>query len=449
MARILIIDDEVNIRTALARLLERQGHTSMTAAGGRDGLQELERNAAELVVLDLRMPEMGGIELLRQIKKRWPETEVVVMTAFGSVETAVEAMKAGAYDYLTKPIDKDRFPLLVEKAVEHHQLASENRQLRRRLTEGGTFEKMVGQSDAMRRVFDLIDLVARSDATVLLAGESGTGKELVARAIHRRSRRVAGPFIGINCGALPESIFESEMFGYEKGAFTGAVASKPGRFELADGGTLFLDEIGELSPKNQVDFLRVLETMEFRRLGGTKLIRVSVRVIAATNRDLKQEVSEGRFRDDLYYRLHVVPIEVPPLRSRREDIPLLIQDSLIELTAAQQLPPKEFTPEALRLLIEYAWPGNVRELKNVLARLMITVREVVITPEHLPVEIRTGEHRGVNVAVPSGLTLREVERRVIERTLAEITHNRDKAAKVLGISRRALQYKLRSYGIND
>lgn len=447
--QILIVDDEVNIRNALAKMMERRGYGVATAGGGEEALKQMARRASQVVTLDLKMPDADGLDLLRRIRNRWPETEVIVMTAYGSIETAVEAMKAGAYDYLPKPIDKDRFPIAIEKALERRRLADENRQLRKHLNQEDALERMLGQSEAIRQIHEMVDLVAANELTVLLTGESGSGKELVARAIHQRSRRASGPFITVNCGALPESVFESEVFGYEKGAFTGASATKPGRFELADGGTLFLDEVGELSLKNQVDFLRVLETLEFRRLGGTKLIRVNVRVVAATNRDLHKAVEEGRFREDLFYRLNVIPIALPPLRERREDIPLLIEAFLSELTAVHQTGPKEFTQETMQRMMEYRWPGNIRELKNVVSRLVVTVKDPVIRTDHLPKEIHEGFGKEKAVEVPLGHTLQEVERRVIERTLAELTHHREKAAKVLGISPRALQYKIKAYGIKE
>jgi two-component system response regulator AtoC len=322
---ILIADDEVNIREALVTMLGKKGHQVRGVATAEEGLEHLETTPVDLVITDLRMPGIGGIEFLRRLKDTWPDTEVVVMTAYGSIDTAVEAMRYGAYDYLTKPIDRVRFPIVVDKALERHVLATENKQLRDRLEIRTRFDQMVGESESMQRIYGLVDMVADSGVTVLLMGESGTGKELVARAIHHKSARADGPFVSMNCGALPENLFESELFGYEKGAYTGAMTTKAGRFELADKGTMLLDEVGELSLKSQVDFLRVLETKEFLRLGGTKLIKVDTRIIAATNRNLKEAVKQGDFREDLYYRLNVVPIQLPPLRERGDDIPLLAE----------------------------------------------------------------------------------------------------------------------------
>lgn len=448
-ADILIVEDEQNIRTALSTMVEKRGHRPRTAANGEEALALLEETPADLVVTDLRMPGMGGMEFLRCVKGKYPDTEVVVMTAFGSVETAVEAMRLGAYDYLTKPIDRDRFPVILEKALERHSLAAENRALRDRLNTRTRFQSLIGESRAMHEIYNLIEMVASSDATVLLMGESGTGKELVAKAIHQKSGRSTGPFVSVNCGALPENLLESELFGYERGAFTGAMHTKVGRFELADGGTLFLDEVGELSLKSQVDFLRVLETKEFRRLGGTKLIKVDTRIIAATNRNLAEAVTAERFREDLYYRLNVVPIQLPPLRDRADDVALLAEQFLDEFTRQHHRNPKELSREAMRLLRLYAWPGNIRQLRNVIERCVVTVREDLIKPEHLPEEIQASREEVRTMLVTLGSSLKEIERDVITRTLAEVTNHREKAAKLLGISLRALQYKIKAYGIRD
>jgi DNA-binding NtrC family response regulator len=448
-AHVLIVDDEVNIRNALVTVLERKGYQARGVGSAEEALALLEVTGMDLVMTDLRMPGMGGMEFLRQLHAKWPNTEVVVMTAYGSIETAVEAMRCGAYDYLTKPIDRERFSIVVEKALERHILAVENQQLRDRLETRTRFERMVGASEPMQHVYHLVEMVADSGVTVLLTGESGTGKELVARAIHHKSRRVDGPFITVNCGALPDNLFESELFGYEKGAFTGAAATKIGRFELAHGGTLLLDEIGELSLKAQVDFLRVLETKEFRRLGGTKVVTVDTRIIAATNRNLAEAVTQGDFREDLFYRLNVVPIKLPPLRDRGDDIPLLVETFLPEFCAQHQRAPKEVSQEAMRLLCLYAWPGNIRQLRNLLERLVVTVREDMIRPQHLPEEIQTSREDIRTMVVTLGNSLEEIEREVIRRTLLEVTNHRERAAKLLGISLRTLQYKIKEYKIRE
>jgi DNA-binding NtrC family response regulator len=448
-AHILLVDDEINIRGALVTMLEKKGYQVRGVATAEEGLEQLEASPAELVITDLRMPGIGGMEFLRRLKRTWPETEVVVMTAYGSIDTAVEAMRCGAYDYLAKPIDRERFPIVVDKALERYALAHENKQLRDRLETRTRFDHMVGESEPMQRVYSLVEMVADSDVTVLLTGESGTGKELIARAIHHKSPRADGPFITLNCGALPDDLFESELFGYEKGAFTGAMATKMGRFELADCGTLLLDEVGELSLKSQVDFLRVLETKEFRRLGGTKLLKVDARIIAATNRNLEEAVKQGDVREDLYYRLNVVPIRLPPLRDRADDIPLLVDRFLAECAAQHHRDPKDVSRDAMRLLRLYGWPGNIRQLRNLIERLVVTVKDTIIQPEHLPEEIQASKEDARTMVVTLGTSLDQLEREVIQRTLTEITNHREKAAKLLGISLRSLQYKIKEYGIRD
>jgi len=448
-SRILVVDDELNIREALVTLLEKKQYQVRGAATAEEALDELEAATADLILTDLKMPGMGGMQFLRRLKEQWPDIEVLVMTAFGSIETAVEAMRCGAYDYLTKPIDRERLAVVVEKALERHALACENKQLKDRLDTRTRFDQMVGESEPMQRMYSLVEMVADSDVTVLLTGESGTGKELVARAIHHKSSRANGPFITLNCGALPENLFESELFGYEKGAFTGATTNKMGRFELADGGTLLLDEVGELSLKSQVDFLRVLETKEFRRLGGTKIVKVDARIVAATNRNLEAAVKEGAFREDLYYRLNVVPLHLPPLRERGDDIPLLADRFMAEFSAQYHRQPKEISRQAMRLLRLYAWPGNIRQLRNLIERLVVTVKDPMIEPEYLPEEVQASREDARTMVVSLGSSLKEIESEAIRRTLIEVTNHREKAAKLLGISLRALQYKIKEYGIRE
>jgi DNA-binding NtrC family response regulator len=448
-SRILVVDDEINIRGALVTMLEKKGYHVRGVGTAEEALDELAATPAHLVLTDLRMPGMGGMEFIRQMKHKWPDMEVLVMTAYSSIDTAVEAMRLGAYDYLAKPVDRERFRVVIEKALERRALVFENKQLKDRLETRTRFDQMVGDSEPMQRVYSLVEMVADSDVTVLLTGESGTGKELVARAIHHKSPRADGPFVTLNCGALPENLFESELFGYEKGAFTGATGNKMGRFELADQGTLLLDEVGELSLKSQVDFLRVLETKEFRRLGGTKLVRVDTRIVAATNRNLEEAVKQGEFREDLYYRLNVVPIRLPPLRERADDIPLLIDRFLDEFSVQHHRASKEVSREAMRLLRLYAWPGNIRQLRNLMERLVVTVKDSVIQPEHLPQEIQASTEDIRTMVVALGSPIEQIEREVIERTLKEVTNHREKAAKLLGISLRSLQYKIKEYGIRD
>lgn len=444
---VLVVDDEVNIRNALVTILEKAGYRAQGAESAESALVLMTESPSDLLITDVRMPGIGGIALVEQVKSRWPATEIIVITAYGSIETAVDAMRLGAYDFLTKPIDRDRFSIVVKKALDRQRLAAENQDLRHQLEVQKRIEEMIGESEAMSRIHKVIAMVAKNDVTILIGGESGTGKELVARGIHQKSRRAHGPFIPMNCGALPESLFESELFGYEKGAFSGAVGTKPGRFELADGGTLFLDEIGELPLKAQVDFLRVLETGEFRRLGGKSLITVNARIIAATNRNLAHLVENGQFREDLYYRINVVPIHLPPLRERREDIPVLIDYFLKEFARRHQIQLKTLSLPSLRFLIQYQWPGNIRQLRNVIERLVVTVKEHSVQPDHLPEEIRTSVKPGNTMVIALGTPLEDIEREVIRRTLVEVTHHREQAAKLLGISVRSLQYKIKEYGI--
>ncbi len=405
--------------------------------------------AVAIVDLEAGLAQEKGLRLLSVLKQELPETEIIVTVAQGSIEAAVEAMREGAYDYLLKPLDLERLPVLVERALERRRLADENRRLRLRLTLKDEYGKVVGKSARISAVYEVVAQVAATNATVLITGESGTGKELVAQAIHRRSDRRDRPFISINCGALPEGLLESELFGFERGAFTGAVGAKPGKFELAHGGTLLLDEVGEMSPKTQVEFLRVLQEKEFRRLGGERLIRVDVRIIASTNKDLLEEVKAANFRQDLYYRLAVVPIHLPPLRERPEDIPLLVDSFFQEFAEMNRKPLKRISREALELLIRYHWPGNIRELRNVVERMTVIVDSPVIRPEHLPREITGGrlEKSGSSLHFPLGTPLKRVEELVIRRTIEEVGGHREKAARMLGISPRTLQYKIARYGL--
>jgi DNA-binding NtrC family response regulator len=446
-ATVLVVDDELNIRTALAKLLTQAGHTALTAEQGEQALTVVEETPVDLVITDLKMVGVDGLDVLRAVKQRRPDTEVILLTAYGTIDSAVEAMKADAYDYLTKPVDPERLVHLVGKALEHKALRDEVRQLRERAAVREAFEHIVGRSLRMREVYEQVRQVAATTATVLISGESGTGKELVAHAIHNRSARKEGPFVTLNCGALPETLLESELFGYERGAFTGALATKAGRIEQADGGTLFLDEVGEMSPKTQVDFLRVVQEREVRRLGGSRPIAVDVRFLAATNKDLEAAVRTGAFREDLYYRIAVVPIALPPLRERLEDIPLLAATFLREFCGRYARGEKYFSPAALQALREYAWPGNVRELRNLVERLVVTVRERGVRPVHLPSTVLTGERPERSVTIPLGTPLSVVEEQIIRRTLGAVTANRERAAKILGISPRALHYKLRRYGV--
>jgi DNA-binding NtrC family response regulator len=447
--KILVVDDEQGLCAGIQEALKREGYTVDASTDPLSAASLAERQFFNLVISDVKMPQMTGLELLSRVRSRHPETIFVLMTAYSSVESAVEAVKQGAYDYLPKPIDLKRLRALVQKALEFQAVVSENKELRERLETRSELNLMAGESEPMRAVAALVAEVANSDVTVLIEGESGTGKELVARAIHSQSPRRQRPFISVNCAALAEPLLEAELFGHVKGAFTGAIANKPGRFQLADGGTLFLDEIGDLSPKGQGDLLRVLEDSAFRMVGGSELIHVNVRIIAATNKQLQLAVSEGKFREDLYYRLHIVPIVMPPLRDRAEDIPLLIDLFFEQFCAKHKRRRKRMSPEAMQLCQRFPWPGNVRQLRNNIERLVITCKETVVDAGALPPFLRDQDRTQATFTVRPGTPLAEVEKMLIRQTLTHVTKNRDRAAAALGISRRALQYKLRHYGLSE
>jgi DNA-binding NtrC family response regulator len=396
----------------------------------------------------MRMDGGSGMDLLRWIRTNCPETEIILLTAYGSVEDAVEAMKLGAYDYLSKPVDRRRLSLLIGKALEKQRLAEENRSLRRRLSVKEEFSNIIGNSSRIRQIFKIISEVAPTNATVLITGESGTGKELVARAIHSRSNRRDGDFVTLNCGALPDTLLESELFGYEKGAFTGAAAMKMGRIEMASGGTLFLDEVGDMTPKTQVDVLRALQDREIRRLGGDKVIKVDVRFIAATNKDLAGEIAEKRFREDLYYRLNVVPIVLPALRERKEDIPVLVNAFLEEFCKLHKKDPKKISDRALDLMLQYPWPGNVRELRNVAERMVLLSPNETLGPRDLPASIGHGQDSRPEISIPLNQPLEDMEKAVISSVFSRITRNRRKAADILGISLRTLHYKIHKFHLD-
>jgi DNA-binding NtrC family response regulator len=448
-AKILIVDDEANIRNALAKLLTKTGFTVKSAANSQEALAMLRSGQFDVVLTDLRMPAEDGLQLLREIKRRESAIEVVMMTAYGTIETAVQAMREGAYDYIEKPINMDRLPLLLGRAAERRALAEDNVRLRQVVSAREEYGNLVGRSEKITKLYELIEMVAPTAATVLIQGESGVGKELIARALHLRSLRSAGPLISLNCGAIPESLLESELFGFEKGAFTGADSVRHGKIEMADRGSLFLDEVGEMNPKTQIELLRVLESRELRRLGGSKVVSVDIRVIAATNKTLADEVAADRFREDLFYRLNVVPVKVPPLRERAEDIPILIGRFLQEFAQSYHRTPKRLAKDASEVLLRHRWPGNVRELKNLMERLTVTVNDTVVRLEDLPEEYRPAHRSPPTISITLGDTLDKVEETVIRRTLAEVTSHRERAAAVLGISARALHYKIRRFGIAD
>jgi DNA-binding NtrC family response regulator len=447
--KILVVDDERGLCAGVQEALRREGYMVDAANDARTAFKLLGERLYNLVLSDVRMPELSGLQLLKDARQASRDTLFILMTAYGTVGSAVEAIKEGAYDYLTKPLDMQRLRALVLKALEFQSVVSENNELRLRLRKRSEPSLLVGESDAIRNVIRLADEVARSEVTVLIEGESGTGKELVARMIHAKSARAERPFIFVNCAALPEQLLEAELFGHVKGAFTGAVTSKLGRFQLADGGTLFLDEIGDLPAKGQGDLLRVLEDGCFRMVGGTELTRVNVRVVAATNQKLQESVTAGKFREDLFYRLHIVPIVLPPLREHAEDIPLLVETFLDHFTAKHKRRRLRLSAEAMQLCQRFPWPGNVRQLRNVAERLVLTCHAAAIAVDDLPDYVQAHDRNAASFAIRPGMTLAEVEKLLIRQTLARVTSNREEAARLLGISRRTLQYKLKEYGLLD
>jgi DNA-binding NtrC family response regulator len=447
--KILVVDDEQGLCAGLQEGLRREGYIVDAANDAPAAVRLASQCLYNLVISDVKMPGVSGLELLAQIRERSRDTLFILMTAFSTVENAVEAMRLGAYDYLPKPIDLKRLRIQVQKALEYQAVVAENNELRSRLQKRTEPNPLIGESESMRTVARLIGEVAQSDVTVLIEGESGTGKEIAARLIHQHSPRRDKPFISVNCAAFAEQLLEAELFGPVKGAFTGAGAQKPGRFQLADGGTLFLDEIGDLSPKGQGDLLRVLEDGAFRMVGGSELIRVNVRIIAATNKKLPEFVAEGKFREDLFYRLNVVPVVMPSLRERADDIPLLIERFFERFAATHKRGRKRMSPEAMQLCQRFPWPGNVRQLRNAVERMVITSRAAVVDVAALPDFLREFDSNQVTFTVRPGTPLAEVEKLLIRQTLTHVTRNRTEAANALGISRRALQYKLKQYGLLD
>jgi DNA-binding NtrC family response regulator len=442
---VLVVDDEANARNALAELLGDEGYVTEVAADGQHALRVLEGFEPDVILTDLKMPVMDGLTLLELGRQRAPHAAFVVMTAFGSIETAVEAIKRGAENYLTKPLDLDAVSALVMRAAEKAKLSREASQLRERLDARFSMGNILGEHPSMQRLVKTIAQVASSRATVLIHGESGTGKELIAAAIHQNSSRKDRPFVRLNCAALAESLLESELFGHEKGSFTGAAARREGRFKQADGGTLFLDEISEVPMPMQVKLLRFLQERQFERVGGNETLTVDVRIVAATNRDLVERVKAGSFREDLYYRLNVVQLDVPPLRVRKSDIPMLAHHFLRRFAAENGRELRGFSDEALRSLLSYPWPGNVRELENAIERAVVMCSDDMIGSEHLPARA-TDKSVELGVLVP-GITLDELERMAILQALEATSGSTAKAAELLGVSRRKIQYRLKEWGL--
>ncbi len=441
--KILVVDDEAIIRESLRDWLSDVGHQVLTAEDGPHALEIIEKEKPGIAIVDLVMPGMDGIELLKRAKGISPSIEVIIITAYGSIPTAITAMKEGAYDYIEKPFCPEKAELLIDRLVEHQGLLEENISLHQKLEERYRFENIIAKSPKMQQVIEVIKVVAKSNATVLITGESGTGKELVARAIHSHSYRKDKPFIAVSCAALPESLLESELFGHEKGAFTGAHAQRRGKFEIANRGTLFLDEIGEMSANIQVHLLRVLEEKEFTRVGGNELIKVDVRVISATNKDMKKAIASGQFREDLYYRLNVVTIELPPLRERKEDVPLLAQHFLKKFAVENQKEITGFSPEATDFLLKYDWPGNVRELENAIERAVILAKNSDVDAADMPQENLLLSH-----SAPASKSLREVEKNHILNVLSQTGGNYSEAARILGVSRVTLYNKMKNFGLS-
>ena len=446
---ILIVDDEPNIRAGLAKGLAKEADVLETAGDGEEGLAKFQAGYFQLVIADVRLPgKMDGLELIEQILRISPQTTAIVITAHGTVETAVKAMRLGAFDFIIKPLDLDLIRHQVRKAREHHRLKIENQELRNRLVNAGEVSNIIGNCASMHDVFQQIRQVADTDATVLIQGESGTGKELIARALHDLSNRSGGPFIAVNLGAMPETLLESELFGHEKGSFSGAIRQKPGCFEQAQGGSLFLDEVTEMPAKSQVDLLRVLETQQFMRVGGEDVINSDVRIISATNKTVDPLIEEGTFREDLFYRLNVIPIHIPALRERRDDIPLLVEHFLTHFCQRHHRSHKQISLEAMQLFVSARWPGNVRQLRNMIERLVVTLPDDVIHAADLPGELNP-TMTSANVPVKTLAEVTEVaEKEAITSALIVCDYHREKTANLLGVSVRTLHYKMSRYGLH-
>lgn len=439
---ILVVEDDLRLKESLCLLFRRKGYQTLMAGNGKEAFQLFQQQDVDLVITDLVMPKMDGIALLESIKALRPETEVIVISAQGTIEKAVQAMKLGAFDFIEKPIDPRVISLLVERALEKQTLVIQNRDLRSKLEDRFHFKNIIGKSEKMLKIFDLIRHIAPYDSSVLIIGESGTGKELIANAVHYHSPRASKPFIKVSCASLSEGIIESELFGHEKGAFTGAITSRKGRFEMAHEGTLFLDEVEDIPPSTQIKLLRVLQEGEFERVGGNKTIKVNIRIIAASNRDLQEEVKKGTFREDLYYRLNVVNIKLPPLRERREDIPFLIHFFIEKFNQKYQMNVKGVSQRAMNRLMDYPWKGNVRELENTIESSMVVNHPEILDLAHLSPEIQ--ESQGISEVIPFkiGTPLQEIEREMLIRTLRATKGNKRKAAKLLGINVRTIHRKI-------
>jgi two-component system response regulator PilR (NtrC family) len=455
MEKILVVDDEQSLRDVLSIMLKRAGYAVTNVCDGDEAIEQLNKEIFDLVITDLRMPKVDGMEVLKAVKSSSPETVVLVITAFATADSAVEAMKHGAYDYLTKPFQVDEVQLIIRNALEKRRLTTENMLLKREMASQSSFAQLVGQSEAMQKVFDVVRKVADSKSNVLICGESGTGKELVARAIHYNSARSAMPFVAVNCSAVPETLLESELFGHMKGSFTGAISNKAGLFEVANGGTVFLDEIGDTTPTIQVKLLRVIQEREFRRVGGNQDVKVDVRIIAATNKDLEKAVADGSFREDLYYRLDVIPIKLPPLRMRSGDIPLLVSHFLDKFSHESGKPAPTLTQDAVHVLLSHEWRGNVRELENLMERVVAFSTGAPVTDA----EVRGWLHRPVSPQAPGAPTdlpeegldlealINGIEKDLLLKALERSKWVKKKAARLLHLNTRSFRYRLEKYAI--
>ena len=442
--KILVVDDEAVMRDTMSAWLEEKGYNAVSVCSGMEAIEKTKTESFNAAFVDMKMPGLDGIEVLRAIKRINPDTSVIIMTAYATIETAIKAMKEGAYNYLVKPFSLDEVELIMKTIVEYQELVAENILLRQQLEEKYSLKNIIGKSQKMKEVFELVENIANSNSTVLIQGASGTGKEVIARLIHLKSLRRDKPFIAANCAAIPTELIESELFGHEKGAFTGATYNKKGRFELATGGTLFLDEVGEMSLNTQIHLLRVLQERELRRVGGTELIKIDVRIIASSNKDLEKEAKEGRFREDLFYRINVITIYLPKLKERKEDIPLLVDHMLTKYGLESGRGKKSMSKDALDLLMKYDWPGNIRELENTIERLVILCKDRIIRVEYLPQNIKKERKEEPSIFIPNK-PLEEMEKQYIYEVLKENKWNKSKSAKTLGIERKTLYNKIDKY----
>ena len=449
--RILLVDDDKNTADGLKKILLQDGYDTGCTYTGNEALDLIEAEHFDIVITDMKLPDISGFSIIEKVKKENIDIAVVMITAFSSIQTAIDAMKKGADDYLTKPVKPEELDLIIKKVWEKRLLIKQNKELKQKLNDKYSFSGIIGNTPEIQLIFKTITEIAPTAATVLIYGDTGTGKELIANAIHYSSDRKDKPFVALHCASLSEGVLESELFGHEKGAFTGAISQRRGRFELANGGSLFLDEVGEMNSHVQIKLLRVLETGKFERVGGEKTIESDVRIIAATNRDLEKEIKEGRFREDLYYRLNVINLKLPLLRERKEDIGLLIDNFLVKYSKKNKKDIKGITPQSAKLLDNYDWPGNIRELENAIERAVVMARNEYIEPNDLPsnINVNTKKSRKETFRIPSGATMKEIEKKVIIETLQTTNGSKSKAAKILGISTRKIEYKIKEWSMDE